>query len=797
MLARVLRPGICAVRGSCKNLTYMQPRAILIAPCLLAVATLAYAQDWPMYLGDLSHDSSRPGETTIYPGNAAQLHQLWKTSVGATISSGVTVSGGSVYFGDWSGNFHSMNALTGAAQWNQFLGKAPDPADASCQPRGIGVSSQPAVSGNTVYVGGGDSAVYAMDRGTGAILWRVPLADPSTGTYLWSSPMISQNALYIGIASLTDCPEVRGGLARIPVDNPTNPQIAYFVPANAEGAGTWGAPAIDEQNNLLYITLGNAASQDPVNGVWGSALLALDATTLRIQSYFFLPIAPEDSDADWGSSPVLFQSGGQPMLAASGKTGMMYVLHRPDLALLWSYKLATDCDSPELGCGSISTPAFDGSVLVTGAGQPDGNGPLGTVYAFDPGTRQLLWRYAAAAAVLGPVTLTPGLVFVSTVSGLAVLNAATGAALWTDGGVSGAMFGQPVVSGGILYATYANGDVIAWGVPATSGGSPGLAVSQSSLQSLYTGGGPIPSPQTVTISSNAPSVNFTVASDSPWLTTDAQSAATPAIVAVQASPVGLNPGVYSGSLNIFVPGTSPVTVQVALVVNPALPFLAPAGIVNAASYQTGLAPGSLFTIFSNNLSGGTTTAASAPWAASWNGISVKINGIAAPLGYVSPTQINAQVPFEIAPGTAQLTITSNGTTAGPVGLTIQSAAPGLFMYAGGRAPAINQDGTLNLPTNPAPAGSFVSVYLTGQGLVDQPIATGAAAPIRTVSNTVAQTTATIGGIPATVSFSGLAPGYVGLGQVNLLVPNLPAGDQPVIVTIGGVASNPATITVTK
>ena len=750
-----------------------------------------------MYLGGLAHTSSRPGETTIYPGNAAQLRQVWKASVGATVSSGVTVSSGSVYFGDWSGNFHSMNALTGAAQWSQFLGKAPDPADASCQPRGIGVSSQPAVAGNTVYVGGGDSAVYAMDRGTGSILWRVPLADPSVGTYLWSSPMLSQNALYIGIASLTDCPTVRGGLARIPLNDPTHPQIAYFMPPNSQGAGVWGTPSIDEQNNLVYVTTGNAGGQDAQNGVWGSALLALDATTLQIQSYFFMPVPSMDSDADWGSSSVLFESGGQPLIAANGKTGVMYVLHRPDLAPVWSYKLATDCDSPEVGCGSISTPAFDGSVLVTGAGQPDGNGPLGTVYAFDPAARQLLWMYPAAAAVLGPVTLTPGLVFVSAESGLAVLDAATGAALWTDGGVSGAMFGQPVVSGGILYATYANGDVIAWGVPATSSGSPGLAASQSSLQFLYTGGGPPPSAQTVAISSNAPSVNFTVASDSPWLTTDLQSAPTPAIITVRASPVGLNPGVYSANLSIFVPGTSPVTVQVALVVNPGLPSLAPAGIVNAASYQTGLAPGSLFTIFANNLSGGTTTAASAPWATSWNGISVKINGIAAPLGYVSPTQINAQVPFEIAPGTAQLTIASNGTTAGPVSLTIQSAAPGTFVYAGGRAPAINQDGTLNLPGNPAPAGSFVSVYLTGQGVVDRPVATGAAAPIGALSNTVALTTATIGGVPATVSFSGLAPGFVGLCQVNLLVPNLPAGDQQVIVTIGGVASNPAMITVTK
>jgi uncharacterized protein (TIGR03437 family) len=770
--------------------------AIPVASCFLALATPTYAQDWTMYLGDLSHTSFRPGETRIYPGNAGQLRQLWKTSLGSVVSSGVTVAGGSLYFGDWSGNFHSMNAITGAANWSQYLGKAADPVLPECEPRGIGVSSQPAVAGNTVYVGGGDSAVYAMDSGTGRILWRSPLADPAVGTYLWSSPMLSRNALYIGIASLTDCPVVRGGLARIPLDDPANPQIVYFTPAGTQGAGAWATPAIDEPNNLVYVTTGNAEVQDPQQGVWGSALLALDATTLQIQSYFFLPIPPVDNDADWGSSPLLFESGGQPMVAANGKTGVMYVLHRPDLAPLWSYRLAQDCDSPVLGCGSISTPAFDGSVLVTGAGQPVG-GPAGMVYAFDPAARQLLWQSPAAAAVLGPVTLTPGLVFASNTSGLTALNAATGAVLWTDGGASGGLYSQPVVSGGILYATYVNGDVVAWGVPPTGGGSPVLAVSQSALHFLYTHGGPVPSAQSVAVSSTAPSVSFAVASDSPWLTTDVQSAATPALIAVRANPSAMSPGVYSGSLNVFVPGNGPIAVQASMVVNPALPSLNPAGIVNAASFRNGLAPGSLFTIFAANLSAGSLISAGAPWATSWNGIAVKINGIAAPLDYVSPTQINAQVPYEIAPGTAQLTIESNGTTAGPAGLTIQSATPGIFGDAGGRAAAINQDGTVNLPGNPAPAGSFISVYLTGQGQVDRLVASGAAAPIGPISNTLAQTTATIGGVPAPVSFSGLAPGWVGLGQVNLQVPNLPAGDQPVIVTIGGVASNSAVVTVTR
>ncbi len=746
-----------------------------------------------MYLADLMHSSFRPNETQIAPGNVGQLQPLWRTSVAATVASGATVAGGNLYFGDWSGNFHSLNALTGASQWTQFLGKAPDPPDPTCEPRGIGVSSQPIVNGNTVYAAGGDSAVYAMDVATGAILWRTPLADPASGAYLWSSMTLYQNALYIGIASLTDCPLVQGGLARIPLDNPANPQIVSFVPDGALGAGVWSTPVFDVQNNLVYVTTGNAASQDAQQGVWGSALLGLDASTLAIQSYFFLPLTADDVDGDWGSSPTVFQSGGQPLVAANGKTGVMYVLHRPDLALVWSAKLARDCDSPTQGCGSISTPAFDGSVLVTGSGQPDGDGPLGTVSSFDPIGQTRLWLYPAAGAVLAPVTLTPGLVFVSTLSGLVALGSGSGTQLWSDGGGHGGLYSQPVVANGILYATYFGGDVVAWST-AAAGGIPAITAAPGSLQFLYTGGGPQPAAQTVAVTATTPA-SFTVSSDSPWLTADVVSGATPANLTVKADPSGLDPGAYTGNLVIQAPGND-LQVQVGLVVNPALPSLNLAGVVNAASDQPGLAPGELFSIFAGNLSGATTVSSGlGPWPASSNGISVKINGAAVPLALVSPTQINAQVPYEIAPGTAALTIESNGAMAGPVNLTIQPASPGIFVDGVGRAAAVNQDGTLNQPGNPAPSGSILSVYLTGQGFVDPSVSTGAPAPSDVLRYTVAQTTATLGGVPATVTFSGLAPGFVGLCQVNLQVPAGLAGDQPLIVTIGGAASNTGVVTV--
>ena len=323
-----------------------------------------------MYLHDPAHSSFDPNESLLNPENVGGLVPLWKTSVGGTISTGVTVSNGVLFFGAWDGNFYAVDASTGAILWLRYLGKAPDPDNPACGP-GIGIASQAAISGDTIYAAGGDSSVYALNRYTGEIQWRVPLADPQTGAFLWSSVLLSGNALYVGIASLADCPLVRGGVARIPLDNPTQPLIRYLVPQEVAGASVWSTPAIDEQANLLYITTGNADGdvQDATQGIWGSALLALDATTLEIQAYFFLPLQPEAYDADWGSSPLLFETpDGSPFVAANGKNGAMWVLHRPDLTPAWATQLAIDCIAPEFGCGSLSTPAFDGRTLFTGAG---------------------------------------------------------------------------------------------------------------------------------------------------------------------------------------------------------------------------------------------------------------------------------------------------------------------------------------------------------------------------------------------------------------------------------------------
>ena len=434
---------------------------------LLASANV-HAQDWPMYLRDLAHSSFNNTETQLDVKRLSTLEPAWTHSTGATLASAPTLSGGVLYFGDWDGFMNAVDAQRGSLIWRKFIGKAANPSDPTCLP-GIGVSSQAVVAGNTVYAGGGDSAVYALDKSNGAQLWRVPLADPATGSYIWSGIAPYQNALYLGIASLGDCPVVRGAIVRIDPQNPQQPRIRYFVPAGETGAGLWSTPAIDADANAIFVTTANGYEQNVDKGFWTGAFMKLDPNTFETKSYYLLPEADSNSDLVGGSSPALFTPpGGMPLAAASAKNGMMYAIRRSDSSLAWKLRLAVSCTDPEDGCGSLSTPSFDGKTLFAGAGVRDPDEFYGgSVYAINPADGSVIWVRDTGTAVIAATTIANGMLFVSTSDGLEVYDCATGQHIWSDN-KRAALFSQPVVANGTIYSTYVSGELVAWTIPAAN-----------------------------------------------------------------------------------------------------------------------------------------------------------------------------------------------------------------------------------------------------------------------------------------------------------------------------------------
>ena len=219
------------------------------------------------------------------------------------------------------------------------------------------------------------------------------------------------------------------------------------------------------------------------------------------------------------------------------------------------------------------------------------------------------------------------------------------------------------------------------------------------------------------------------------------------------------------------------------------------GVSNAASGDaSAVAPGSIASIYGSGLAQSIGIATTFPVPALLGGASVSVNSVAAPLLYAGPNQINFQVPFEVS-GSASVTVTAGGLPAGSKSVPLHSTAPGIFLLPQGRAAAVNQDGSVNSADHTAAPASAIAVYATGLGAVDPPVTAGVAASAVELSKVTAGVTATVGGQPATVLFAGLAPGYAGLYQVNLVVPQLAPGDYPLQISAGGVASNTATISV--
>lgn len=217
---------------------------------------------------------------------------------------------------------------------------------------------------------------------------------------------------------------------------------------------------------------------------------------------------------------------------------------------------------------------------------------------------------------------------------------------------------------------------------------------------------------------------------------------------------------------------------------------------NAASFTGVVSPGSLVTLYGTNLSGITAIADAAPWPTNSGGTSVLIDGVAAPIQYVSSTQINLQLPWETPIGPASAIVKFAGSSSAAFNFNIAAASPGIFFGSQNRAIATNPDGSINSPSNPVSPGAYLTIYLTGVGPVKPSVATNAT-PVATLpSASILDSSATIGNVPATIQFVGLTSGFIGLGQANLLVPGpLPKGDYPVVITIGGVASATAIVSV--
>jgi outer membrane protein assembly factor BamB len=456
---------------------------ILVALTTAFAATIATSaaqnSDWPGYLFDNGHSSHNALATAITPANAPTLVEDWsfvdpqptiQGQPAAGLYSSPTVFEGVVYIGSNTGMFYALNEATGAVLWQQLLGFT---TPTTCG-RGHGVTSTAMVaidpvSGTlTVYVGGGDGYLYALDAATGGIVFRQFVTDVGTTQntgFIWGSPTIISGRIYLGFASQCDNPLVRSAIKSFDQHTGALLKTFFTTPRGTVGAGVWSSAASDGRS--LWITTGNG------NAGHAFAIIKLNAN-LRFQTEWVNPAGT--GDLDWGSSPTLFEARlnnvRTQMVGANGKDGFFHALDASHLenGPVWSFQVGTTADFSIGTC--LAAPVWDSTsktLFVAGnLTTIDATSFRGSVRAFNPADGTIKWETGLTGGpVMGSPTLNGADVLAAgtynivdlTLNAVYLLDSSTGNILKTIPETNNIVFAQPVFAGTHLFVANAGGFV--------------------------------------------------------------------------------------------------------------------------------------------------------------------------------------------------------------------------------------------------------------------------------------------------------------------------------------------------
>ncbi len=648
---------------------------------------------------------------------------------------------------------------------------------------------------NVLFVATSHDSLYAFDADSESAspLWQVSFLDAASGVTSVSAADVGCSVIpELGITGTPVIDPVSGTIYAIAYTRESGDQYVYRLHALdvTNGAERLGSPAAiqppgfvplaQKQRAALLLSNGVVYSTWSGNcdmGTYHGWVMAQDASRLTL-SGFFNDSAGDRGSSFWngGAGPAADAQGNIYVVSANGDfdgdaalahydESVLRITQAPYLLAADQFtpynKLALDTEDMDLGSsGALVLPDEAGSpahphLLFT-------SGKEGRMYLLDRdalGGVQTGSDSAALAslpdpgvhATFGSAAYFNGSIYIAPVNSPLLAFPVSGAALAsTPRALSASSNGYP----GATPSLSANGssDAMVWTITADNGGRL-LAYDAGDLRVLYD--------SNARASDQLPGyAEFSV----PTIADGKVFAATDNGVAIYGETASDAPAV--------------------------------AAVTNAASYSAdAISPGAIISLFGSNLAAITASATALPLPMSIADTSVTINGVPAPLWYESPGQINAQVPWEIPAGPGEVVVRTRGAFSAAAQITVQPAAPGLFTDASVDSSALNADGSGNSPQTPAAAGSVISVFFTGQGPVDAALDDGAAPSAGEAVSATSAMSATIGGAPAQIQFAGLAPLYPGLAQMNLRVPALASGIYPLVVTIGGRASNAAQLAI--
>jgi polyvinyl alcohol dehydrogenase (cytochrome) len=421
-----------------------------------------------MYLFSQGHSSFNGAATSIGPSNINRLQPTWHWRVPPSPNSGTTallasptVVNGVVYIGAKDGLFYAVREATQKPIWSRFLGIVTPKGRCSPETKGItstaDAARDPATGKLTIYVNAADGYLYALDAATGHTVWKGLVGVPSPTAndyYAWSTPLVAQGKVYVGISSDCDTPLVPAGL--LAFDQRTGHRVAWWhsLPSGQSGASIWSSPAAS--GRAIFATTGNhLGTEQPL---YADSIVKLDGSNLHLLDYWQVPASEQAYDADFGASPTMFTARLNgvtvPMVGVCNKNGLFYALRRDHLSAgpVWKTRITRTYVSGSPQC--LAAAIWDGTRLIVGGGDKitiNGKTYDGSVVSLNPATGKPIWRTGLAGGVLGtPTEDGSGVVAApihSGATGVYLLDARTGKILHHISLPHAPVWAQPVFAG--------------------------------------------------------------------------------------------------------------------------------------------------------------------------------------------------------------------------------------------------------------------------------------------------------------------------------------------------------------
>lgn len=393
---------------------------VTTAPHFPDTPALPAGQDWTQYRGNISGTGMSP-EKSISAQNVAQLARQWTTTRRAFTSTPAIVNG--VIYATNDNSLYAFALATGQTMW-QF--------NDIPQMRGATTSAVVVDAGlHLAYYGTADGRVYAVNILTGTGAWTTQIGDPNAGAFIWSSPLLVNGKVYIGLASRDDGPCVRGAVFALDAATGKVHWTHYMVRAGALGGAVWSSVIANPGAHEIIATTGNPCPGGVVSDQTDS-FVGMDWNT-GATHWQYKAITQDKCDCDFGQGPVDYVYNRREYVVGGNKNGTVYaitpLMGRRSTRLVWSLQIAK---SGYLGYGGIFTPPayLNGIVFMAGGPTVDGACKGGALYALRADTGAVRWRVCTAGQVVSPMSITGDVLFVAQSNVLVAYAPATGHVLW-------------------------------------------------------------------------------------------------------------------------------------------------------------------------------------------------------------------------------------------------------------------------------------------------------------------------------------------------------------------------------